>query len=147
MATKIQDTVIALEKIVYANRENLVEKMWRHGKGELFILKYLNDAADAVNPSDISSAMHTTTARVSAALGVLEKKEQIYREIDKSNRRNILVSITEKGRKRVDVDSAALRKQLTYVLSEMGEDDAAIFVRLLARFFKLSDQVFDSVKN
>jgi len=142
--SKIEEVVDELESMM-SSRENVMgqmERMGRHGKGELFILKYMNDKNAAVTPSEISDAMHTSTARISAALGSLEKKGQIKREIDTANRRNILVTITEDGCRRIRSDMEKMRGQMIAVFTEMGEHDAAEFVRLIKLFFKLTHKVF-----
>jgi len=139
----IEKVVIALEEMM-SGRGNAMEQMSRSGKGELFILKYLNDKDTAVLPSEISDAMHISNARISAALGSLEKKGQIHREIDLTNRRNILVTITQEGRERILLNMKKMREHMVCVLTEMGEDDANEFVRLIKRFFEIASRVFDN---
>ncbi|MDR1558333.1 MAG: transcriptional regulator [Clostridiales bacterium] len=143
---KIEQAVAAMEeiKMMPGDNGNLMDKMWRGGKGELFILKYLSSKDSAVTPSEISDAMRASTARISAALGTLEKKRQIHREIDLANRRNILVTITEEGRERSRSEMLRMREQMAKIFAEMGEQDAAEFVRLLKRFFEITNRVFDN---
>ena len=139
----IEEAFAELDKAMSGNRKNMMEQLWRSGKGEHFILKFLIDKDEAVIPSELSDAMHTSTARISAALGSLEKKGQIHREIDTTNRRNILVTITEEGRKRSREEILHMRKQMMRVLTEMGEQDAAELVRLMKRFFEIANRVFE----
>ena len=141
---KIEEAVVAFEEMMSGSRKNMIEQMGRSNKGELFILKYLYDKNTAVIPSEISDAMHTSTARISAALGALEKKGQIHREIDTTNRRNILVTITEAGRERSLFESKEMRKHLVNILKEMGEGEALEFVRLLKRFSEIASQVIEN---
>ena len=141
--SKIDEIVAALEEMT-SGRENAMESMSRIGKGELFILKFLYNKNTAVIPSEISDAMHSSNARISAALGSLEKKGQIHREIDVTNRRNILVTITEEGRERIRLSMEKMREHMVYVLTEMGEEDAAEFVRLIKRFSEIAYRVFDN---
>jgi len=140
---KIEEAVAALEDMV-SGRRNAMEQIGRSGKGELFILRFLCDKDAAVLPSEISDAMHSSNARISAALGSLEKKGQIHREIDTANRRNILVTITEKGRERIRLNMKQMHKQMVDIFTEMGECDAVEFVRLIKRFSEIAFQVFDS---
>ena len=145
MSKTIEEIVDELEDMMSC-RENVMgqmEQMGRHGKGELFILKHMHDKNAAVTPSEISDVMHTSTARISAALGSLERKGQIKREIDTTNRRNILVTITEDGRRRIRSDMEKMRGQMIAVFTEMGEQDAAEFVRLTKRFFQLTHELFE----
>ena len=112
----------------------------RSGKGELFILKYLMAKDSPALPSEISDALHLSTARISAALGALQKKGQITREIDPTNRRNILVSLTAEGRRRIEIFIKQMRGNLMAVLEEMGEEDAKEFVRLMGRFSEIAER-------
>ena len=139
--SKIQEAIFVLEELITSSHGNMMDQMGRNGKGELFILKYLCDKNTAVIPSEISKAMKTSTARISAALGSLEKKGQIHREIDTSNRRNILVTITDEGRERSRSDIQMIREHMFLILTEMGEQDAVEYVRLLKRFLEISSRV------
>jgi len=139
---KIDEAFAALEEMMSGNRRNMMEQMWRSGKGEHFILKYLCDKDATVIPSEISEAMHTSTARISAALGSLEKKGQIRREIDKSNRRNILVTITEEGRERSRSELRYMKEIMLSIFTEMGEHDAVELVRLMKRFTEIANRAF-----
>ena len=140
--SKIEETVAAFEELMFGSRRNMMTQMERSSKGELFILKYLYSKGAAVIPSEISDAMHTSTARISAALNTLEKKGQIHREIDTSNRRNILVTITEAGCERSRSNMQEMRNRMISILTEMGEQDAVEFVRLFKRFSEITNRVF-----
>lgn len=109
----------------------------RAHKGELFVLQFLAMRDGAVLPSELSAALHASTARISALLGALEKKGQIVRDIDKSNRRNILVTITQAGRSRVETEMHAIESRMAQVFIDMGEADTEEFIRLTRRFFEL----------
>ena len=63
-------------------------------QGGAFILQYIYMSKREVLPSEISNEMSISTARIAAALGNLESKGLITRQIDKSDRRRILVSLT-----------------------------------------------------
>ena len=150
--SKIEELAAACEELMSGNHGkmsgnhgNMIEKMSSSTKGELFILKYLYYKSEAVIPSEISEKMHISTARISAALGSLEKKGQIHREIDTTNRRNILVTITEEGRERICSNLQQLREGMISIFTEMGEEDAAEFVRLTKRFLEISRQRFDKI--
>ena len=121
-----------------SNKKDMLEHMNRAHKGELFVLQFLAKSKTEALPSELSSALHASTARISALLGSLEKKGQIRRDIDTRNRRNILVTITDAGRKRVKVEMLNMKASMTQVFIDMGEADTAEFLRLLKRFIELS---------
>lgn len=137
-----EQSAFELEGLFLNNRKNAIDHMGRGGKGELFILNFLCGKDYPVLPSKISDAMRISSSRVSAALGALEKKGQIAREIDRKNRRNILVTITDAGRERSRSNTLLMRNMMTGVLTEMGEADSAEFVRLTKRFFEISAKIF-----
>jgi len=142
---RIEEAVSTLEEIMSGTHGNIMEQMGRSAKGELFILNFLSGKDAPVLPSEISEAMHTSTARISAALGSLEKKGQVHREIDTSNRRNILVTITEAGRERIRAIMAGMRGRIVRVLTEMGERDAVEFVRLTKLFFEAAGRMYEDI--
>ena len=132
MSNRIEELADALENLMPDGK--FIEKINRSGRGELFILKYLYEKNIPVTPSELSEALQSSTARISAVLGNLEKKGQIYREVDTSNRRNILVTITDEGRKHIRIFREEMRKHMIAVLTEVGEQDAAEFIRIAKKF-------------
>ena len=67
-------------------------------RGEGFVLQYIIRRGGNVLPSEISGFMDISTARMAAALNSLERKGLITRRIDPSDRRQILVDLTDKGK-------------------------------------------------
>jgi len=131
----IEKAADALEAMMAHGR--LPDSFNHSGKGELFILKYLADRDSPVLPSELSEAMQSSAPRISAALGTLERKGYIHREIDLSNRRKVLVTITDAGRDRTCTFGGHMRRYVISVLTEMGEEDAAEFVRLVKKFYEI----------
>jgi DNA-binding MarR family transcriptional regulator len=131
---------IAWAVSILMSRGKVIEELNCFARGELFVLKYLYAKAAPASPSELSEALNSSTSRISAALGTLEKKGQIHREIDPSNRRFILVTLTDDGRKRISTVAERMRKHLFQVLTEMGEDDAREFLRLATRFFEIAER-------
>ncbi len=128
---------VTLNEIMSKKQNDMLENINRANKGELFVLQFLSMRKNAVIPSELSIALNASTARISALLGNLEKKGQIVRDIDKSNRRNILVTITEEGRKRAETEMKEIQSLMTRVFIDMGEEDTSEFIRLTSQFFEL----------
>ncbi|MGF7145600.1 DNA-binding MarR family transcriptional regulator [Anaerotaenia torta] len=129
------------------SRREVMDEFNRSGRGEVFILKYLFLKDAPALPSELSEALNSSTARISAALGTLEKKGQIRREIDTRNRRYILVTLTEEGRKRIHAILQQMRGDMIRILTEMGEEDAGEFVRLTTRFSEIAERVITDTMN
>ena len=135
-----EKAVISFHEIMSNNRKDMLEDMNRVNKGELFVLHFLAMRDTAALPSELSVALQASTARISALLGALEKKGQIQRDIDKSNRRNILVTITEAGRVRAESEMKEMHRSMAKIFTDMGEADTAEFIRLLKRVSELAQK-------
>jgi len=136
--SSIEELVDSLGELM--SRGKVMDEFNRSGKGEIFILRYLYTKESPASPSELSEALNSSTARISAALRTLEKKGQIHREIDTTNRRFILVTITEEGRERIRANMQRMQNHLIQVLTVMGEKDAREFVRLSTRFFEIAQR-------
>lgn len=101
--------------------------------GEMFILKYLHSSNDLVLPSEISDKMSISSARTATALNSLEKKRFINREINKLDRRQILVTLTKEGKEYAKKLQLKEQKRITQMLEQLGEEDAKEFVRILEK--------------
>jgi len=137
----IQKAIVAFNEIMSNSQKDMLVNINRSNKGELFVLHFLSMRGDRpVLPSELSAALQASTARISALLGALEKKGQIERDIDRSNRRNILVTITEAGRIRAEAEMLEMQQCMTQVFADMGEADTVEFIRLMRRFFELGQK-------
>ncbi|MDR2798649.1 MAG: transcriptional regulator [Treponema sp.] len=90
-------------------------------------------------------AMHKTVAvskaAVSHMLGSLEKRGYIQREIDKENRRKIIITLTNKGKVAVDKAGKDLDEFMSLIIARFGEKDTETFVGLLNQFEEVVDEV------
>lgn len=134
----IDEAIISFKEIMSSNEKNMLENIYRANRGELFVLQFLSIHNGEVHPSELSAALHASTARISALLGSLEKKGQIARDIDKNNRRNILVTVTETGRERVKTEIRDIQMSMKHIFTDMGEADTVELIRLLKHFFELA---------
>lgn len=136
----VENAVMSFHEIMSNSQKDMLESINRANKGELFVLHFLSVRDGAVLPSELSTALQASTARISALLGALEKKGQVERDIDKNNRRNILVTLTEAGRIRAKTEMQEIERCMAQVFTDMGEEDTAEFLRLLRQFFTLAQK-------
>ncbi len=135
----VKEAIISFHEIMLNNRRNTMESFNRTNKGELFVLRFLLRRNNKeVLPSELGAALRSSNARISALLGVLEKKGQIRREIDQNNRRNILVTITKAGRERIKEELAEMQGFMARIFTDMGEAETREFIRLARRFSELA---------
>ncbi|MDR2786589.1 MAG: transcriptional regulator [Treponema sp.] len=137
----IEEAVESLKSILLSGKGNILEVLSRASKGEEFALKYLSSKESPALPTELSEALHSSTARISTLLGALEKKGLVVREIDPGNRRNILVTLTDTGREQAALREREMKNRMARVLGELGETDTRELVRLLSRVSGISQKV------
>lgn len=112
--------------------------------GEMFILDYLERKNQTVMPGELSSMMGGSTARTAIALRNLEQKGYINRDIDKADRRKILVSLTEDGRKLTLDERAEMVRRMNSVVEALGEADVREFIRIVDRIVEISENFYSN---
>lgn len=122
-----------LHAMPHLHRSRPQKQITESMRGEHFIVQYINIMGRKVQPSEISAEMEISTARVAAALNGLEKKGMIRREIDPSDRRRILVDLTDVGRERADEVSEHMMYGVRMLFEYLGIDDSRDLVRLVKR--------------
>lgn len=118
-------------------------------KSEFWVLKMvqkamLKDESECgVYVSTIAERLKVTPSAISRMLKGLEEKEFIERKVNKNDRRNTYVTLTEKGKKvtqRVETEMNEFTKK---VIHSMGEEDSKTLIRL---FNKLVDTMDIEIK-
>ena len=85
---------VMLSKMYTLNKTRPQRNINEGMRGEGFVMQYVIARSCPVQPSEISSFMDISTARMAvAALNNLERKGLITRRIDPSDRRRILVEL------------------------------------------------------
>lgn len=115
--------------------------------GETPVLQYLSSADGDVIPSKIAKKLGLSRARMSHILDALETKGYVMRRTDPSDRRRVLVSITESGRDYAAKKNAESVALLSNQLSSLGEHDAQELVRILNKAYSLTYDVDDYLIN
>lgn len=114
------------------------KKIFESMRGELFALQSIARRGGEVLPGEICGDMEVSSARVAATLNSLENKGLITREIDKSDRRQILVRITQKGEELADEHMQDILQDATMILRLLGEHDAKEFIRIIGRLVEIT---------
>ena len=81
--------------------------------------------------SSMSDYLHVSKAAVSQMLGTLEKKGFITRETNPDNRREIRVSLTEEGEKRVNEMQRLFSERTDILIERFGVEDTKELIRLV----------------
>ncbi|WP_374286852.1 MarR family winged helix-turn-helix transcriptional regulator [Lactococcus sp.] len=111
--------------------------VYSHGEHQVIFYLFKNSGKPIV-PSDISKYTDTSTARIATILNNLEDKGMVTREISREDRRKILVSITDKGRKYAETAHNEFMGHIATVLQAMGEERAKSFVESIKIFLDLT---------
>jgi len=112
--------------------------------GETFAMLYIYRQGGTVLPSDISNEMNISSARVAAMLNNLENKGLITREIDKSDRRRILVELTQDGIEFTKDRNKTVVNYTVRILKLLGEHDAKELVRIVGRLSELGPEIVNN---
>lgn len=107
-------------------------------QGEAFVLHYVAYHDGGVLPGDISQEMGVSSARIATALNRLEDKGFVTRQIDRGDRRRILVDVTKEGRDVAKKHWQSMLGATENMLKFLGEHDAKEYVRIKS---KLADMI------
>ncbi|MCD7917550.1 MAG: MarR family transcriptional regulator [Clostridiales bacterium] len=112
-------------------------KMNEISQGEMAMLLQLIHTDAPATPTALSNCFHLSTARVTNILNSLERKAYVERTRDGTDRRKVIVRVTEAGK-----DYAAERYQeaiddLKGLLTALGEEDAREYLRLMKKISTL----------
>ena len=110
-------------------------------RGEMAVLRLLDDEQRRVSAGDLSRLLEMTTSRVAAVLNSLEKKGLIERCADAADRRRVLVALTERGGALCARKKEAARKRLAAVFERLGQEDTDQFIRLIRRSAQISESL------
>jgi DNA-binding MarR family transcriptional regulator len=105
--------------------------------GELLILRAIRDNISCLDKnyvSDVWCDLSISKSAVSQALGVLEKKGLINREMDKDDRRKILVTLTGQGKTVLRQAEKQTRQMFESIVSHVGEKKVRELIDLFTIF-------------
>jgi len=102
-------------------------------RGEMAVMRMLADEGRPVTAGNISKTLRMTTSRIAAVLGSLQKKGLIERICDETDKRRVLVTLTDRGIAFSQAKKQRVIRDMSYMLSQLGEEDARHFVRLMKR--------------
>jgi DNA-binding MarR family transcriptional regulator len=101
---------------------------------EAALMKGIADKTLDSEGAKIQEALCINKAAVSQMLGVLERKGYINREINKDNRRKIILTLTSKGQRAVKSTEQTIDALLSEIIKRFGENDMEQFIPQFNRF-------------
>lgn len=115
-------------------------------RGEMLALDYLYHHG-AATPGEISAEMDISTARTAKLVAVLEAKGFITRMPDSEDKRKICVMLTDAGAAHIESHKQHVLASASAMLSDLGEKDAAEYVRITKRIIENAASRAESEKN
>ena len=97
-------------------------------------------AMKGVKVSDLAKAVRMTMPGVSRVLAGLEEKGIIERRIDRSDRRNTLVFLTEDGYRKIRGYKKRIDKYFETVFERFGEDRIAEVIDLISELAEIAQE-------
>ncbi|MEL7608906.1 MAG: MarR family winged helix-turn-helix transcriptional regulator [Bacillota bacterium] len=94
-----------------------------------------------VNVSDLQEDGRMTKPAVSQLLNALEGKGYVGREIDRSDRRKITVTLTDHGWKTLHLARSSMDRELEKVVSRLGEDETRKLIELLLSLRQITEDI------
>jgi len=131
LAVKLLNNMRSLSKI--KSHKNISEAL----HGEAFVLDYISRQNGDVLPGKIGQEMNVSTARIATALNSLENKGLITRQIDKNDRRKILIDLTQEGKDLAERHRQTIIKVAANMLELLGEHDANEYVRISGKLAEM----------
>lgn len=104
--------------------------MSKMNKGGSFVLNYLVDHQETAYPKELSKCMVVSTARIATILNNLEKDDFITRTTDPQDNRQIIVKLTEKGRRYIQKQRDEMLQKVVDMLECLGPEDALAYIRI-----------------
>lgn len=103
--------------------------------GQPKILDYLKEHDGAIQ-KDIASSCHIEPASLSAILNGMEKNDYIIREIDKTNRRQTRIYLSDKAKSIISNIEYAFKKAENVAFKGMNDEEKEKFLLLLKKSYK-----------
>jgi DNA-binding MarR family transcriptional regulator len=111
----------------------------------LVILKMNVDGQKtAMSVSEISNLLQITPAGVTHLINPLEEKAFIKRLPDPKDRRIVLIGLTNKGTKTAETIITGVQKELSGLVSYLGEEDSKVLVQLMSRALEYFSTQFEN---
>lgn len=120
----------------------LPDKITQGEFGIMSMIRYAKpvEGRESITVSDIVSHTHLAPPAVSRSLKSLEEKGCIVRTVDKKDRRNTYVSLTEKGTSYIEECGEIMRDFSDAVFGGLGEENLEQLISYMKKILELSER-------
>ena len=113
------------------------------GNGDMGVAASGTDDAKGlgITIGEINKIMGTSTSAVSKKVTILENKGLVTRTTSQTDRRNVYITLTDKGKEICEREKEKKHSYLQEVIRRMGEENMEQMLRLANRAFDISDEI------
>ncbi|MDR1363964.1 MAG: MarR family transcriptional regulator, partial [Spirochaetaceae bacterium] len=104
------------------------------------LLYYIKEHGGDLSGEKLRNELSVTKPAVSQMLSCLEKKGFLTREINKENRRRIVLSLTEKGTEFIEKTQRETEERLEGIIKRFGENETHSLIELINRFLSIMEE-------
>ena len=106
------------------------------------IYRYMEENAEekGIYVSKLANMLRVTSPAVSRMIGILEEKGYIGRDVDKEDRRNTYVYLTDAGRRIRKVTEDTMQELMKKVVVRMGNEDMQELILLWNRLADIMEE-------
>ena len=126
---KLADNLCDIHFLYAKDLENVFEQ--HSTRGEEAALFWLSKMECPVSAGELASRMGISSGRIANILSSLDRKKYIERRRSSRDRRQINVSLTQKGSDHIHHVYENAKNSHILLLQKMGEEDAEDFIRLM----------------
>ena len=129
-----------LRQMYESRSKNFVREVDAKSRGLQMILVVLSRSTGEMCAGDLSKEIGVSTARTAVAIGNLSRKGFIETATSATDKRKVVVKITEAGRAEAEKSIQEMVCLIKYLLRELGEDDFVAFLRIFTKINALLDK-------
>lgn len=110
-------------------------------QGESGVLLYLLNVKSNVSQSELSEKLGVTMPRIVAVINTLQKKELIEKNVDSTDKRKSIISITNKGKDNIIKKKKDAIKFIENVIKELDEQEIEQYIAISKKIERISNKI------
>lgn len=110
-------------------------------QGESGVLLYLLNVNSNVSQSELSENLGVTMPRIVAVINTLQKKELIEKNVNSTDKRKSIISITNKGKDNIIKKKKDAIKFIENVIKELDEQEIEQYIAISKKIERISNKI------
>ncbi len=100
-----------------------------------------------IDIADIKEYLSISKGAVSQKLSSLEKKGYIQRTINENNRRNLIITLTPKGKTLMKNHYSKFSNKLEKIVNRLGQDNVREIIQLVNKMTEITNEINNDIEN